>query len=452
MLVAFFLLIWDGLVANTNDMAFAKILRNTNLANLIVWSYWWPLIVVSAVFLGRVWCMVCPVELVTSLSARIGLKRKTPQWFQSGWVITIFYIIIVFIGIHTFSIHRVPFRMAIYLMTLFVLATITGLIFQKNAFCAYVCPVGHLLGLYARIAPFGWGVKDKDVCKNCKDKSCIANKNIYKFQAKSCGVNLVPQNLDDNTNCLLGGQCLKACDKYKSDQSGRPNPGWFRRPFAKDLFSLKSLNLAQTFFLLVVSGFVIYEIVSEWSVTKGIILYAPNLIRSQLSLKGIWAEGFTNSFTLFLLIPILIWMIPFCLYSIADRELSLSSYLKTFGIAFIPIMASAHLIKAILKTTSRIPYWGISLNDPIGIQTAREITDKTLILYSNPAWLQVVISISVFLLILAGIVLSVIIIKKLVREKLTNQKVGFIFYLIPVIYGGIFVVMIITWRFSLFTH
>jgi len=69
-LVVFILLIGAGLQANTGDMAFAKVLRNTNVANLIVWSYWWPLIILSAIFLGRVWCAVCPMELMTSLASR----------------------------------------------------------------------------------------------------------------------------------------------------------------------------------------------------------------------------------------------------------------------------------------------------------------------------------------------------------------------------------------------
>ena len=53
---AFALFLADGLAANTEDIAFAKVLRNTNTANLIVWSYWWPEIILSAIFLGRVWC------------------------------------------------------------------------------------------------------------------------------------------------------------------------------------------------------------------------------------------------------------------------------------------------------------------------------------------------------------------------------------------------------------
>ena len=162
-LCTFGLLIAGGLAANTDDMAFAKVLRNTNIANLIVWSYWWPLIILSAIILGRVWCMVCPMELLTTLASRIGLKRNPPAFLRSGWVITCFFVLILFVGIHTLAIHRIPYRMAIYMMMLIVVAVVTGLLFSRNTFCAYVCPVGHLLGLYARLAPFGWSVKDRNV-------------------------------------------------------------------------------------------------------------------------------------------------------------------------------------------------------------------------------------------------------------------------------------------------
>jgi len=52
-LTAFVLLIYGAIGVTTRDADFAKILRNTNLSNLIVWSYWWPLIIVSAIFFVR---------------------------------------------------------------------------------------------------------------------------------------------------------------------------------------------------------------------------------------------------------------------------------------------------------------------------------------------------------------------------------------------------------------
>jgi len=53
LLFVLFLLIAGGLGANTSDMTFARILRNTNLANLIVWSYWWPLVIVGAILFNK---------------------------------------------------------------------------------------------------------------------------------------------------------------------------------------------------------------------------------------------------------------------------------------------------------------------------------------------------------------------------------------------------------------
>ena len=65
MLMVFGLLIAGGIGVTTDDPEFAKWLRNTNLANLVVWSYWWPMIIIAAILLGRLWCMVCPMELLT---------------------------------------------------------------------------------------------------------------------------------------------------------------------------------------------------------------------------------------------------------------------------------------------------------------------------------------------------------------------------------------------------
>ena len=71
MLAVFCLLIWGGLGVSTKDNAFAKILRNTNLANLIVWSYWWPLIIITTIVIGRMWCTVCPMELLTAIASEL---------------------------------------------------------------------------------------------------------------------------------------------------------------------------------------------------------------------------------------------------------------------------------------------------------------------------------------------------------------------------------------------
>ncbi|HIQ21392.1 MAG TPA: 4Fe-4S binding protein [Planctomycetes bacterium] len=446
-LIVFILLILGGLVANTEDMGFAKELRNTNLANLIVWSYWWPVIILSAIVLGRVWCMVCPMELVTSLAARIGWKRQAPRWLTSGWVITLFYVLILFVGIHTLAIHRVPYRMALYMLVLLAVGVLAGLIFSRNAFCAYICPVGHLLGLYARLAPLGWRVRKPKVCEACEDHSCIASKTAYRFQGRSCGVGLNPARLDDNTVCLLCGQCLKACDQNNPGIEGRPNPGWFPRPWFKDLLALRPLTGAQAAFCVIVSGFVLYEILTEWSVTKAWLTWAPAQLEAAVGAVGIWSQGLTKSLTLFVALPLLIWLIPYALFRITGGRMALKDYLLRFGLAFVPIMAAMHALKALLKTTSRIPYWQYTLGDPAGVRTAEGLIGGSVRLSALPAWCDPALDLLSLGLLVAGVALSAVVVRKLVtRAGVGRSGHGAVFYLIPLIYGGIFGGMLIAWR------
>ena len=135
--VVFFLLIMFGWSISTNDQQFLLTLRNTNLANLIIWCFWWPAIILLSVLFGRIWCTVCPMELMASLLNRIGLKLKVPKFLRSGWAITLLYAIVLVIGVHTLAIHRFPHRMALYMISLFGLTIVISLIFKKRAFCSY---------------------------------------------------------------------------------------------------------------------------------------------------------------------------------------------------------------------------------------------------------------------------------------------------------------------------
>jgi len=445
-LVAYIILIVTGLMAYSTDAAFLKQLRNTNLGNLIVWSYWWPAIVIMAIFFGRIWCMVCPVEIITTFFAKIGLKRKRPKWLLSGWAITIFYIIILFVGIQGFAIHRNPFFMALYLLVIVGVSIIIGSIYEKNTFCRYVCPVGYLLGLYSRLSFFGWRVKNKSVCDSCKDKSCIHKKYQYNLNYKSCGVDLYPANITDNTDCILCAGCRKTCSKYQSKpNSERPNPRFQYIGFANDLFQLKPLRMAEMVFVLIVSGFVISEIWSEWPVTDRILNFLPGLISDIFSVSNSKVNSYMYGIIQFAFVPVVLWFAPFIVAKLFGAAIKLKEYFLNYSIAFIPIIAAAHLDKAILKTTSRLPYFEHLFTDVTGVSTAQQIIDGTIKLNGNPLWMNIMVSFLLTLVMVAGVWLSVKVVKKInLQGSETSSKSPL--YLIPVIYGGIFLVMIIAWR------
>ncbi len=340
MLAAFSMLIAGGLGVTTRDAGFAKVLRNTNLANLLVWSYWWPIIIVAAVLFGRIWCMVCPMELVAALAVRIGLRRKVPRLLKSGWIITAFFTLILIVGIHTLSLHRIPRRMAFYLLMLLGAALLTSLIYEKRAFCSYVCPVGHLLGLYALVSPFEWRADDISVCKSCKTKDCVTKKNRYRMVGRSCTSNLYPATIRDNRDCLLCTQCLKACPNDNIRFS-------VRKPFA-DFFGPIELRPAQAGFVLLVAAFIVYEILSEWSVSKAFLTWVPQHLTSALGVTGSTA-GFISAVVMFIVFPAVLLSVTVALAKIRPGAAPIGTISTTLALLLIPTMASVHLLKAILK-------------------------------------------------------------------------------------------------------
>ncbi len=446
-LFVLFSLIYIGFSAHATEAGFLKQLRNFNLANLIVWSYWWPFLVVSSIIFGRIWCMICPIEMITSFASLIGLKKERPAWLKSGWMMTIFYVLILFVGINGFAIHRSPMYMAIYLSVIVGLSILIGLIYKKNTFCKYVCPIGILLGLYSRFSFLGWRVKANDSCASCKDKSCVSKIDLYRVNEKSCGVDLFPKNIADNSECILCGGCRKVCDKNNSENfSTRPNPGFVKLKLKESLFSKLELTAAELAFTMIISGFVIYEILSEWSVTKSILMFTPKALNNSLAISNHFVAGFLKSVVLFVIFPFIIWTIPYLISKIFKEKISFFQYLKSFAAGFLPIMAAAHLCKAVLKMTSRIPYFEHVFSNIDGLQNTQLFLKGQISMFTLGQQPQLMISVLLILLIGLGIFVSSITIKKL--NSTLNIKNKAVMYLIPTVYGFIFLATILQWRFQ----
>jgi len=442
MLAAFILLIAGGLGITATNPDFIYRLRYTNLANLIVWTLWWPLIIVAAVFVGRFWCTICPMELVTFWASKIGLKKKVPDFLKTGWAVTIFYAIIWIVGVQVIAINRIPHQMSLYMLFLIILAIDVSLIFQKRAFCSYICPIGHMLGLYSLISPFEWRADDLSTCKSCKTNDCVTNKNNYQLNSRSCTSNLYPATISDNRDCLLCTQCLKACPNKNIRFSSR-------KPFS-DFFSDINLRPAQVGFIMLIGAFVVYEIISEWPVSFDIFMWLPEHFIMSLGITGAMAN-FIWPVMMFVFLPVFFLLIlgTFAQLVSGWKKVSFQDATKTFAILLLPTIAGAHIIKSILKMSSHIPYWKQAASDPKGMQTAQSMVDGTLVLDNS---LSSVIEPGVSFLIVAILLVSLAATMWIFSKSEMVQKhpagVKRILLISVLAYWSIFGLTIFNWRFG----
>ena len=88
-----------------------------------------------------------------------------------------------------------------------LLAVAVSLVYERRAFCRYLCPVGGFIGLYSQLAPVELRVIDTKICAGHREKSCYrGNQNGY-----GCPWDVFPGGMVVNTNCGLCMECLRTC-------------------------------------------------------------------------------------------------------------------------------------------------------------------------------------------------------------------------------------------------
>jgi hypothetical protein len=105
-----------------------KLYAKANLVNLVVWGLFWPVIVLATVLLGRVWCTVCPLELISNSFERVGrllgiAQRPVPAWMRAGWLMLALYALLQLLvsGLH---LHRVPGYTSAFLWAMLAAAAV----------------------------------------------------------------------------------------------------------------------------------------------------------------------------------------------------------------------------------------------------------------------------------------------------------------------------------------
>ena len=114
----------------------------------------------------------------------------------------------------------------------------------------------------------------------------------------------------------------------------------------------------------------------------------------------------------------------------------------------LPTMAAAHILKACLKMTSRIPYWPHVGQDPRGVATATAILDKTLTLDKTvPNALQPGLTWLAVILLVGALIAILLMLKRSAALTAIDRGGKTVLLGGAVLYWAVFAVMIVAWRF-----
>lgn len=101
-----------------------------------------------------------------------------------------------------------PRATAILILSILFGATVSAVLFPKQAWCRYLCPMGRITGVAATLALTEFR-PDHSKCKGCTHFGCKRGLGDY----PGCPVYLGAFNVRNNLYCLVCGHCLKTCDR-----------------------------------------------------------------------------------------------------------------------------------------------------------------------------------------------------------------------------------------------
>ena len=325
-----------------------------NFSIVFVWIAWWAILILVAVpFFGRGWCAVCPIPLPGEWLQRgavLAPPGKKPKWlnlrvpkaFRNIWLQNISFLLL---ALFSSVLLTTPNITGIVLAAMLFAAVGLSTIFERRAFCRYLCPVGGFIGLYSQAAPIELRIKDKGVCGNCEGKPCYKGSTA----GYGCPWDVFPGGLTKNTYCGLCMECIRTCP--------HDNIAINIRPFSADLAKpLTRLDEAFKAFIMLGSAMIYAGVLlGPWGALKDAAYHVGTgawLIYAALFLAIIFVilPGF---FTLGLLQP--------------KKTLPLKQRFVSLSTALIPLGLMFWVAFSLSFVLTNISYILAALSDPLGL-------------------------------------------------------------------------------------
>ncbi len=204
--------------------------RDSSITLNLFWAWWWPGYLFLFAFVGRLWCAVCPFMITGEWIRRISLwlfPRQQLTWNTKwlnrwgSWIVFSGFVAI-YLWEKLWDLPHHAYLSACLLLTITAGAVIFSLIYERRLWCRYLCPIGGMNGLFAKLAIVELRSAQQLCGSQCKTFGCykgtgpttitFAEALPTEGQATGgCPLYLHPAQLQDNRDCTFCMTCLKGC-------------------------------------------------------------------------------------------------------------------------------------------------------------------------------------------------------------------------------------------------
>ncbi|MBE9112043.1 cyclic nucleotide-binding domain-containing protein [Nodosilinea sp. LEGE 07298] len=208
--------------------------RENNVALTVFWAWWWPLVLLSFPFVGRLWCAVCPFMIYGEVTQWISQKLfpgRLKRWPRQaadrwgGWFLFALFALIL-IWEEVWHLEDSAYLSACLLLLITAGAMIFSALFERRFWCRYLCPIGGMNGMFAKLSITELRAQQGTCSAECTTYQCYKGGPAKGEgqETNGCPLYSHPAQLEDNRDCVLCMTCLKACPHRSVELNLRP-PG-----------------------------------------------------------------------------------------------------------------------------------------------------------------------------------------------------------------------------------
>lgn len=298
-----------------------------NLGTALVWVIWWPLLPLTFIVFGRLWCAVCPFGWLSDAVQRIvGVTRRTPRFLKAYgiWVIDGCFILVTWAD-HVFGIVGSPWGSGILLLLTTTAVVASGAFFERRMFCRYLCFLGGVAGNYSRTGMVQLRA-NADVCATCTARAACFNGTE---RVAGCPMFEFPRTMDESTNCTLCANCIKSCPNGAISIAVRPP--------AKELWFIRTPRIEAAFLAVAIMGIVFVQNITMLSFWDDVESFLVRVIGTSAP-----AVIYSIVFAAAIAVPAGLLYLASRLAGRVNGETVRRNF-TLFGYALIPLDVAAHL-------------------------------------------------------------------------------------------------------------